>query len=64
MSRDVLKSKRKTLKADGKGNKPHKADALTPDEEDKLWTLHLMGPYSPIALLRGLWFLTTKLMGR
>ena len=63
LSREVLKSKRKTLKADGKGNKPNKADALTPDEENKLWEYQLMGAHSPIALMRGLWFLTTKLMG-
>ena len=63
LSRDVLKSKRRTLKADGKGNKPFRADALTPADENKLWELHLMGAHAPLALLRGVWFLTTKLMG-
>jgi hypothetical protein len=36
-SRKILEAKRKELKGNGLGNKPNKAEALTPDEEQKLW---------------------------
>ena len=63
LSRSVLASKRKTLKAEGKGNKALSADALSPTEEDQLWSSGAMGPDTPLSLLRAMWFLTGKLMG-
>ena len=64
LARRVLASKRKALKAAGKGNKVNRSDALSPSEEDQLWTSGAMGPDSPKALLRAMWFLTSKLMGK
>ena len=62
-SQGVIRTKRKIAKKEGYGNKPNRSEALSPDDEDKLWTTGQMGAQSPIALLRAIWYLTTKLMG-
>ena len=62
-SQDVVITIRKLAKKGGKGNKPNRSDALTPDDENKLWATGEMGSHSPKPLLRSLWFLMTKLMG-
>ena len=60
----VIKAKKKIAKSDGLGNFQHASHSLCPIDEEKLWTENLMGVHSPIAILRALWFLTTKLMGK
>jgi hypothetical protein len=47
----------------GKGNKPNKAQPLTDDEVDKLYTRGQMGMHNPDALLRMLWFQNTVHFG-
>ncbi|KAJ8305211.1 hypothetical protein KUTeg_017241 [Tegillarca granosa] len=42
-SRDVLSAKRKHLKTLGKGNKPYKADELTSEEIDMLYSSGCLG---------------------
>ena len=64
VSQDVIRTKRKIAKQDGLGNMPNRAEALCPDDEERLWATGQMGAHSPIALLRALWYLTSKLMGR
>ena len=59
----VVRTKEKIAKHEGKGNLPHRAEVLSPDDEEKLWATTQMGAHSPIALLRALWWLTGKLMG-
>ena len=63
-SQDVCATMRKLAKQGGKGNKPNRSDALTPDDENKLWATGQMGAHSPKPMLRSLWFLMTKLMGK
>ena len=63
MTAAVIKTKKKHAKSNGLGNFQYASDLLSPMDEGKLWTEDLMGIHSPIAILRALWFLTTKLMG-
>ena len=58
-ARDVKRAKLKMLKADGKGNRPNHATALTKDEEDMLFQSGQLGWDSPEALQRSIWWLTT-----
>ena len=62
-TRNVLASKRRSLKQQGKGNKPNRADAVSLADEEKLWELGVMGMDTPESLLNLLWFATTKLLG-
>ena len=62
-SQGVIKTKRKLAKQAGLGNQPNKAQSLSPEDEEKLWTEKAMGSHSPTALLRALWFLLSKLFG-
>jgi hypothetical protein len=55
-TRDTLKSKQKELKRKGKGNKPHEASCLTPQEIDTLYEMGAMGLNSPQALVNSIWF--------
>ena len=64
LTRQVLASKRKFLKSEGGGNKPFRTDALSPTEENQLWEKKIVGSHAPMPLIRGLWYLTTKLMGK
>ena len=54
---------RKIAKQNGLGNFDNASDPLTPSDEEKLWAANLMGDHSPKALIRGLWFTTSKPMG-
>ena len=63
-SQGVVKTKRKIAKQQGLGNRPNRAEAFSPDDEERLWTTGQMGAHNPLALLRALWFLTSKLMGK
>jgi hypothetical protein len=47
----------------GKGNNPSKAQPLTDNEVDKLYTTGRMGVHNPDALIRMLWFQTTVHIG-
>ncbi|XP_063436375.1 uncharacterized protein LOC134717811 [Mytilus trossulus] len=49
-SRDVLMSKRKLLRQNGKGNKPKKAEPLTKEKIDILYQKKLLGAANPRAL--------------
>ena len=48
----------------GLGNQPNKAQSLSQEDEEKLWTEKAMGSHIPTALLRALWFLLSKLFGK
>ncbi len=63
-SRKTLEARRKELKCKGLGNKPNKADALTPEEENRLWSsgqLNLSGDAR--VLQNTIFFLIAKLLG-
>lgn len=62
-SRSVLRSKKKTLKEAGKGNRPNKAEYLDHDYWQLLWALDLMGPNNPRALCHGLFALMVMAFG-
>ena len=47
----------------GKGNNPNKAQPLTDNEVDKLYTTGQMEVHNPDALLRMLWFQNTVHFG-
>ena len=51
----MVKSKQKHLKRLGKGNKPHEASSLTPEERDILFERKEMGFSSSKALINTLW---------
>lgn len=51
MTRMVLASIRKELKWLGKGNKPNRAEALTPEDEELLWKSGTQGIDHPGQLL-------------
>ena len=54
--REALKSKQKDLKSQGKGNRENKAEALTDEELDELYTKGQLGLSSPGSLLNTVWF--------
>jgi hypothetical protein len=62
-SRAVLKSKQKSLKAQGKGNLPNKADPITDNEIDTLFEKHQLGPYTPSSIINTLWYNNTTQFG-
>ena len=62
-ARDVKKAKLKMLKADGKGNKPNRAMALTKEEEDILYEAGQFGCHNPESPQRTVWWQTTLLFG-
>ena len=63
LSREILKTKQKNLKAMGYGNQPNCAEALTPDEEEMAWASGVMGNDSPIHIQQGFWFIASKSLG-
>ena len=62
-SRNVLKSKRKQLTNQGKGNKPNAARALTQKEVDQLYETGFFGVSNAIALQRTVWWKLSLLFG-
>ncbi|XP_078678707.1 uncharacterized protein KIAA1958-like [Branchiostoma floridae x Branchiostoma belcheri] len=62
-SRECLVAKRKSLKKEGRGNKPNRADPLSAAEEKMLEKKKLIGPYNPESLISGLWLKNTMLFG-
>ena len=62
-SREVMGSKKRKLKQLGKGNKPLRSDALSEEDEQKLWETGQLGLHNPESLLNTVWFHTTKMLG-
>ncbi|XP_070569230.1 uncharacterized protein KIAA1958-like [Ptychodera flava] len=62
-SREVLSAKRKSLKKEGKGNRPNKAEALTATEEEMLWESGQLGGHNAKSLLNTIWYYNTKCFG-
>ena len=62
-SKKVLETRRKELKAQGKGNKPNRADAMTGDEEEKLWEEGVLGDDDPYTLQNSLYYIQGKCYG-
>ncbi len=60
---ETLRAKRKSLKSMGKGNKPNKADALSPEDEERLWATGALGDSSPETLIHTVFFLFVKNFG-
>ncbi|KAJ8315720.1 hypothetical protein KUTeg_007870 [Tegillarca granosa] len=56
---NVLSAKRKHLKTQGKGNKPYKADELTSEEIDMLYSSGCLGTGSPQSLEKNTWSTTS-----
>ena len=63
LSKQVLASKRKELKREGKGNRPNRAEPLTDGEEKLLWESEELGDSNPKCLQNAIWFLNTKVLG-
>lgn len=61
--REVLKSKQKKLKRDGKGNLPNKSEAISDHEINILWEKKQFGSETPDAILHTLWFYNTVHFG-
>lgn len=47
----------------GLGNRPNKAESLTENKEEKLWSSSQLGTHSPESLLNTVWYVNTKLLG-
>ncbi|XP_070571326.1 uncharacterized protein KIAA1958-like [Ptychodera flava] len=62
-SREVLSAKRKSLKKEGKGNRPNKAEALTATEEELLWESGQLGGHNAKSLLNTIWYYNTEFFG-
>lgn len=59
-SREVLASRRKILKGEGKGNQPNKADSFTDEMIDMMWEKGVLGESCPKSLQNTMfYFLTT-----
>ena len=58
-----LAAKKKQLKAEGKGNRPHRADPLDENQMEKLWTTGAVGLKTPRQLLHLVWWNNTRMLG-
>ena len=54
-----LAAKTKQLKAEGKGNRPHRVDPLDENQLEKLWTTGAAG----LKLLHLVWWDNTRMLG-
>ena len=59
VSREVLKSKRRELRKQGKGNKPNATVALTNKDIERIFDENQFGIHDPDVLSRTMWFLLT-----
>ena len=50
-----LAARKQQLKAEGKGNRPHRADPLDENQVEKLWTTGAVGLKTPCELLHLMW---------
>lgn len=62
-SRSVLEGKARFLREEGKGNRPNRADSLTPEEEEVLWRCGQLGMDTPRAVLNTIWWLLSQHLG-
>ena len=60
---DVKKAKLRLLKKDKKGNRPNRAEPVTFEEEERLWTSGEFGTHNPLALTRTMWWYSSLLFG-
>ena len=58
-----MKAARKSLKQQGKGNRPNAADSITDTEIEKLWSSQALGDHSPKNLQMTIWFCLCIHMG-
>ena len=58
-----LAAKKKQLKAEGKGNRPRRADPLDENQMEKLWTTGAVGLKTPRQLLHLVWWNNTRMLG-
>ena len=58
-----LAAKKKQLKPEGKGNRPHRADPLDENQMEKLWTTGAVGLKTPRQLLHLVWWNNTRMLG-
>ena len=63
VSREVLKSKRRELRKQGKGNKPNATEALTNEDIERIFDENQFGIHDPDVLSRTMWFLLTLHFG-
>jgi len=56
LSRDAFAARSKSLKRQGKGNKPKAASPLTDDEIEALYQKQILGCQTPCALLNTMWY--------
>ena len=63
VSREVLKSKRRELRKQGKGNKPNATVALTNEDVERIFEENQFGVHEPEVLARTMWFLLTLHFG-
>ena len=62
-TREVVKSKQKYLKSQGKGNGPKTSEILTKEEIDLLYQKGLLGSHSPESLINTVWLNNVTLFG-
>ena len=62
-TRNVLMKKQKSLKKQGKGNRPNAASPLTDTQIDKLWGNGQLGMSHPESILNTLWLYNTAGFG-
>ena len=52
MSKKVLDARRRELKQSGRGNHPNRAEALTPEHENRLWEVGQLSMSTPSQLMK------------
>lgn len=62
-SREILASKRKVLKGNGLGNRPNRAEYLSPDMIEKMWENNVLGSHDPRTLQNTIFFYFTTTFG-
>ena len=62
-SRKVLNNKAIVLQENGKGQRPRKADALTENEEERLWQCGVLGTSNPTSLNYTVFLLFSQHLG-
>lgn len=62
-TRQAVNAKRRELKKQGMGNRPHRAVSVDQEEENILWDKGVLGISTPFSLQFTIWFYFTMLMG-
>ena len=63
VSREILKSKRRELRKQGKRNNPNATEALTNEDIERIFDKNQFGIHDPDVLSRTMWFLLTLHFG-